>query len=58
MRLPCCAKQFEPSQVAASPTAFASRAFPVVQQDKVRRADDWTRSGRNSTVFVLTALRR
>ncbi|CAE7760192.1 unnamed protein product, partial [Symbiodinium necroappetens] len=44
---------FVPAEVADSPAAFGSRAFPVVQQDKVRRADDWRRSGHNSTVFVL-----
>ncbi|CAE7405213.1 unnamed protein product, partial [Symbiodinium necroappetens] len=44
---------FVPDTVAESPAAFGSRAFPVVQQDKVRRADDWRRSGHNSTVFVL-----
>ena len=44
---------FVPAEVAESSSAFGSRAFPVVQQDKVRRADDWRRSGHNSTVFVL-----
>ena len=44
---------FAPTEVADSPSAFGSRAFPEVQQDKVRRADDWRRSGHNSTVFVL-----
>ncbi|CAE7672356.1 unnamed protein product, partial [Symbiodinium sp. CCMP2456] len=43
---------FEASQVASDEDAFAARAFAVVQQDKVRRADDWRRSGHNSTVFV------
>ena len=32
---------FEPDQVSTEPAAFASRAFPVVQQDKIRSADDW-----------------
>ncbi|CAE7273577.1 unnamed protein product, partial [Symbiodinium sp. CCMP2456] len=31
----------EISKVAADSDARAARAFPVVQQDKVRRADDW-----------------
>ena len=43
---------FEPRRAAEEPAAFASSAFPVVQQDNVRRADDWRGSGHNSTVFV------
>ncbi|CAE7900095.1 unnamed protein product, partial [Symbiodinium microadriaticum] len=44
---PVCVRQakfrgpFEPDQVSTEPAAFASRAFPVVQQDKIRSADDW-----------------
>ena len=31
---------------------FVAKAFPVVQGDKVRRADDWLRSGHNATVWA------
>ena len=41
------------SQILLQDTsACASRAFPVVQSGKVRRADDWMRSHHNSTVWV------
>ena len=30
----------------------AARAFPIEQNGKVRRGDDWLRSGHNSTVFA------
>ncbi|CAE7799181.1 unnamed protein product [Symbiodinium sp. CCMP2592] len=43
---------FEPCQVADDQQSRAARAFPLVQQDKVRRADDWRRSHHNSTVCV------
>ncbi|CAE7844333.1 unnamed protein product, partial [Symbiodinium necroappetens] len=33
-------------------SSCASRAFPVVQGGKVRRADDWLRSHHNATVWV------
>ena len=33
-------------------SSCASRAFPVVQSGKVRRADDWLRSHHNATVWV------
>ena len=32
--------------------SFAAKAFPIVQSDKVRRGDDWLRSGHNSTVWA------
>ncbi|OLQ14118.1 hypothetical protein AK812_SmicGene1756 [Symbiodinium microadriaticum] len=31
---------------------FVAKAFPVVQGDKVRRADDWRRSGHNATAWA------
>ena len=31
---------------------FVAKAFPIVQGDKVRRGDDWLRSGHNSTVWA------
>ena len=41
------------SQILLQDTSScASRAFPVVQSGKVRRADDWMRSHHNSTVWV------
>ena len=43
---------FDPARIAHTEGSFAARAFPVVQQDKIRRADDWRRSYHNSTVFV------
>ena len=41
------------SQILLQDTSScASRAFPVVQSGKVRRADDWMRSHHNNTVWV------
>ena len=37
---------------AKSHRVFAAKAFPVVQGPKVRRADDWLRSGHNATVWA------
>ena len=34
---------------------FAAKAFPILQGDKVRRGDDWRRSGHNSTVWASDA---
>ena len=31
---------------------FVAKAFPIVQGDKVRRGDDWLRSGHNGTVWA------
>ena len=31
---------------------YAARAFAIVQDDKIRRGDDWLRSAHNSTVFA------
>ena len=39
-------------QQASESNVFVAKAFPVVQGDKVRRADDWLRSGHNATVWA------
>ena len=45
----CLEKQALPAH------SFVAKAFPIVQTDKVRRADDWLRSGHNSTVWAADA---
>ena len=42
----------QPLQQTENTCEFAAKAFPIVQGDKVRRGDDWLRSGHNSTVWA------
>ena len=43
---------FSPDVILSDECRFVARAFPIVQSDKVRRGDDWRRSGHNSTARV------
>ena len=39
-------------QEGQGPCGLRSESLPVVQGEKVRRADDWLRGGHNSTVWA------